>query len=216
MSEIRVNNITDTGGSTLLGRRNAIINGNFDVWHDVVAYEGLYQVSDQGEVKALERVRGQGHIHPEKIISGWTTQQGYQKVSLTDLEGKTSDHFIHRLVARAFISNPENKRCVNHIDGDKQNNLLDNLEWSTHSENEIHAYQIGLKSSSEKQKTATSKANKERRMLTMGQIEQIFELRKQGLPYPNIGNAIGISRSMVGFVLNGKRYADMTEELRAA
>lgn len=66
---------------------------------------------------------------------------------------------IHRLVAEAFIPNPENKRDVNHINGNKHDNRVENLEWLTHSENMKHAYKIGLNRISEKQSEAIKKAN---------------------------------------------------------
>ncbi len=69
---------------------------------------------------------------------------GYKYVSIK-IDNKTGKQYVHRLVAKHFIDNPENKKEVNHIDGDKSNNKLSNLEWVTRSENELHAHRIGLK-----------------------------------------------------------------------
>jgi hypothetical protein len=69
---------------------------------------------------------------------------GYQRVYITSLKGSRSGYFVHRLIALAFIPNPENKRCVNHIDGNKSNHSLDNLEGCTHKENSVHARRTGL------------------------------------------------------------------------
>ena len=68
----------------------------------------------------------------------------YEKVVLK-IDGKSTMKYIHRLVAEAFIPNPHNKATVNHIDGNKMNNCVSNLEWATQSENNYHSYQIGLK-----------------------------------------------------------------------
>jgi hypothetical protein len=70
-------------------------------------------------------------------------RDGYKKVYLT-VNGKTKGHFVHRLVAKTFIENPQNKPCVNHKDGNKTNNFVENLEWCTVSENVKHSYDKGL------------------------------------------------------------------------
>ena len=117
-----------------------------EVWIDVVGYEGLYQVSNLGRVKNLKRkvpyAKGMRTI-PERILRNHINECGYVYVRLyKDAKGKNIK--LHRIVAQAFIKNPENKRCVNHIDGNKQNNRAENLEWVTHSENMQHASDSGL------------------------------------------------------------------------
>ena len=106
-----------------------------EIWRDVVGYEGLYNVSDFGRVKSFHN----GKI----IIRKPAFSNGYLKVSLCK-DGSIRTHKIHTLVAKAFIPNPENKPSVNHIDGNKTNNCVENLEWSTQTENMQHASQIGL------------------------------------------------------------------------
>lgn len=130
-----------------------------EIWKSISGYEGLYEVSNLGQVKALARTHRNGHRHPQKMMSQSITR-GYPKVDLSDTEGKRRSIPVHRLVCAAFYSNPEGKKCVNHIDGDKQNNHVDNLEWATHSENELHAYRTGLKFSSDKHKKAVAQSNK--------------------------------------------------------
>lgn len=117
-----------------------------ETWKDIKGYEGVYQVSDFGRVKSLERIikvaspTRQSYV---KRLIGRTLKPvkdntGYIVVSL----GKHNNKAIHRLVAEAFISNPENKPHVNHIDGNKANNVLANLEWATVSENAIHSHRV--------------------------------------------------------------------------
>lgn len=118
-----------------------------EVWRDIPGYEGLYQVSTQGNVKSLRR--NGNFLKPRK------DHKGYMNVALT-WKCKSKHFKVHRLVALAFIPNPENKRTVNHIDGNKENNNLENLEWATHSENIIHANKIGLRKVSELQRKAAS------------------------------------------------------------
>lgn len=96
-----------------------------EIWKDIVGYEGLYQVSNLGNVKSLN-YRGTGK---EKVIS-LTNKAGYYLVSL-----KRTLYRVHRLVALAFIPNPENKPFVDHINGIRSDNRVENLRWCTNKEN---------------------------------------------------------------------------------
>ena len=116
-------------------------------------YEGLYQVSNLGRIKALERRkncnRGYGIIK-EHIMKQTNKNSNYYRVPLTD-NNHTKKYFsVHRLVAKTFIENPNNYKDVNHIDGDKTNNCEDNLEWCTRSYNIRHAFDTGLNPSKKK------------------------------------------------------------------
>lgn len=97
-------------------------------WREVAGYEGLYLVSDDGFVK--NEISGE-------ILKMYISPTGYARVSLS---GKVVS--LHRIVANAFIPNLENKPCVNHKDGNKLNNSVNNLEWCSHSENERHSYRV--------------------------------------------------------------------------
>lgn len=119
-----------------------------EIWKDIEGYEGLYQVSTYGNIKSLPKVRRNGtgtYIQKEKLLKPSNTSTGYKKVELCK-DGKRKSFKVHRLVAIAFIPNPDNKPEVNHIDGNKINNNIDNLEWVTSSENSVHAYETGLNS----------------------------------------------------------------------
>lgn len=106
-----------------------------EIWKDVEGYEGLYQVSNKGNVKSFYTNR---NLKPTRH------NKGYLMVGLTS-NHKTKTHFIHRLVAKAFLENLEQKKEVNHKDGDKTNNHIENLEWCTDVENRLHAYSMGLR-----------------------------------------------------------------------
>ena len=112
-------------------------------WSWVEGYEGMYSVSTTGVVKSCERFTIDGkHLMP-KEIKGGCYPNGYRFVCLRK-DGVNKNHMIHRLVAQAFIPNPYDLPEVNHKDGNKQNNRIENLEWCTRSENLNHAVQIGL------------------------------------------------------------------------
>lgn len=97
-------------------------------WKDVDGYDGLYKVSTLGRVKGKYRIKSQQD-----------NGKGYLMVRLNK-NGESRWHLVHRLVAKAFIENPQNKPTVNHIDGNRKNNKFNNLEWATYSENNLHSY----------------------------------------------------------------------------
>lgn len=107
---------------------NNIIKIKEVIWKDIKGFEGLYQVSNTGKVWSISR----GQIRKTRL-----DKDGYERLDLTK-EGKSYTRFVHRLVAEAFLENPENKSEVNHIDCIRTNNNLENLEWVTHAENMAH------------------------------------------------------------------------------
>lgn len=117
------------------------------VWRSVPGYVGLYEVSSCGLVRSLDRrdtsSNGQRRYYAGRLLNWWLSVGGYPEVSLCH-RGRKSFRRVHRLVAMAFIPNPEGKPEVNHIDGDKTNNRVENLEWATRSENHQHACDTGL------------------------------------------------------------------------
>lgn len=104
-----------------------------EIWKDVIGFEGIYKISSFGNLKNKKR-----------LLTNTLDKDGYVRNSLYK-NGKVKHTKRHRLVAIAFIKNPLNKKSVNHIDGNKLNNNISNLEWATHQEQEIHAYKNGLK-----------------------------------------------------------------------
>lgn len=104
-----------------------------EMWADVLGWEGIYQISDQGRLKSFK-------VYPEGVILKLNNCKGdYFRVVLQSI-GKTRKSIsVHRLVAEHFIPNPQRLPEVNHIDGNKQNNRADNLEWCTRKDNLAHA-----------------------------------------------------------------------------
>jgi hypothetical protein len=110
-----------------------------EIFKNVKGYEGIYQVSNLGNVKSLNYHRGK----KEKILKPGMDLGGYLILTLCK-NRKRENKTLHRLVAIAFIPNPENKATVNHINGVKTDNCVSNLEWNTYSENHLHAHKTGL------------------------------------------------------------------------
>jgi predicted nucleic acid-binding protein len=117
-----------------------------EIWKEIQNYEGLYQISNLGNVKSLERLKSNGkgmqRVY-EKILIPGKDRKKYLVCNLSK-NNKHKTIKIHRLVAKNFVENPNNKIQVNHIDGNKNNNAYDNLEWVTNKENREHACKLGL------------------------------------------------------------------------
>ena len=105
----------------------------------VKGFEGLYEVNSTGQVFSIV-----SDAHRRKReLKQYPNENGYMKVNLYDTDGNCKKKYVHRLVAEAFIPNPENKKIVNHIDCNVKNNCVENLEWCTQSENILHAVKLG-------------------------------------------------------------------------
>ena len=118
-----------------------------EIWRDISEFKGFYQISNMGRVRRIADYSNQNShwkLKEPRILNNRVSSTGYLRVVLS-INGKHYDRYIHRLVANEFVDNPYGYKEVNHLDGDKTNNKADNLEWCTRSQNNSHAYKIGLK-----------------------------------------------------------------------
>lgn len=114
-----------------------------DLLFDIPGYEGLYSITMKGDVYSWGNGKSFTSDGKLKYIKQSLKTNGYFQVKLFK-DGVRKYYIVHRLVAKTFVPNPDNKPEVNHIDGNKQNNHASNLEWVTSRENQLHAFQLGL------------------------------------------------------------------------
>lgn len=167
-----------------------------EIWAYIKGYEGLYQISNYGRIKSFAiRKYSTGAM----ILKPKLAKNGYLMVSLN--KNRKGRYFlIHRIVAQTFIPNPENKSTVNHKDGNKFNNCVENLEWQTQSENNHHAVNTGLSKSGEDCTFAK---------LTKEDVKFIREhYMPRDLEYSGaaLAKKFNVSTSCINLILHGKTY----------
>lgn len=169
-----------------------------EYWKPIKNFE-RYEVSNYGNVRSLDYTyvnkKGviqhfKGQLLKQSITKVHGKKDGYCVVNLR-LNGKTNVKLVHRLVAETFIDNPLNKPTVNHIDGNKRNNKVENLEWATYYENNVHAINNGLKPQSYKNRKITQ-------CDTNGNIIRVFHSCIEA------SKATGINRSCISSCINGR------------
>lgn len=167
-----------------------------EVWKDIKGYEGQFQVSNLGRVKSLCRKVSFGKNYrtiPEKIRKNQKHTSGYEAIVLA-YKGKNI--YIHRLVANAFISNPKNLKFVNHINGKKTDNRVENLEWCTPKENCAHALKIGC----------LKNIIGSNHHLTVLNEKQVIEIRSKYIPkkytQKMLGDEYGVSSFVIRDIVN--------------
>jgi hypothetical protein len=171
-----------------------------EIWKDIKGYEGLYQVSNLGNVKSLSYRNHTSFSERELILKPWCLK-GYKGISLTR-NNKPRRRLLHRLVAQAFIPNPENKPEVNHKDFDHGNNYVENLEWMTHLENICHAAKGGRFPDRRGIKNCKVKLTEKQ----VHQIRSIWKNHKSNNTQSDIGRMFNVSKNHVYNILVRKYW----------
>lgn len=162
--------------------------------HDSIPYlKDLYTINSKGEIFS---------DNTGKMKTRNKSNTEYQLINLMCENGRKKTFKVHRLVLMAFcpIDNPEKKE-VNHIDGNKKNNCLDNLEWCTSSENQKHAFKTGLQHARRGEQSNFSKLSQE-------DVDKIFFLRKAGYTQQKIADTVGCTRNNISLILNYKTWSN--------
>lgn len=168
-----------------------------EIFKDVIGYEGIYQISNLGNIKSLSRCvvrsNNRNFITKTKINKNHICDTGYYAIRLKKL-GVSKIFKVHRLIAVAFMPNTENKPQINHIDGNKLNNDISNLEWCTNKENAIHAYKNKLSNPSTKIAVEFTKVKV---------IDTVTDITYNSII--EASKAVGYSRSHTSLMLNGTK-----------
>lgn len=172
-----------------------------EIWKSIKGFENYYEISNFGRVKALEITRtnslGRKTTYKERILKG-TDHKGYRRVTL-NLNGY-HHKLVHRLVAEAFISNPENKSQVNHKDFDTKNNNVNNLEWNTELENITHA----VKGNRLNDRNGELNSNNK---LTKNQVKEIrSKYNNSTQKLDEIGQKYNVTGRTIGLILRNETW----------
>lgn len=166
-------------------------------WKKIPGYK-YYFVSNLGRVKSTN---DKGNWGDGRILKVIVRESGYCVVNLwsyRDGDKKMKQHRVHKLVAESFVPNPENKPIVNHIDGNKENNSANNLEWCTHSENMIHSYENGLHNVEKGKKT--TKLNED-------QVREIRErYEKENISQANLAKDYPVCEGQIRRIVNKESW----------
>ena len=162
------------------------------IWREIPSLEGRYEASENGDIR---------HVTNHKPRRARRNKYGYLQMnfSLNDGTGKAKTILVHKLIAETFIENPNNLPYINHKDGDKTNNHVDNLEWCTASENIKHAFDTGLAVNPKGDKSPLARFTNE-------QVREIRYMYGKGVSETSLAILLGVSQSTIGRIVRGERY----------
>lgn len=176
------------------------------LWHPAPGYYGRYEITRDGRVRSLPRFVNSPAAGGQRKISGKAIAiqlvKGYPAFLARGEDGKKTTAYLHRLIAMAFVPNPDGKPHVNHIDGDKANFDPANLEWVTRAENMQHAHDTGLMPPSTIGPGEDSPAAK----LDWDEVNEIRSLLRDGLSHRAIAARFGVKKGAIGCIARNETW----------
>ncbi|API90291.1 hypothetical protein BKP56_07050 [Marinilactibacillus sp. 15R] len=175
-----------------------------EVWQPITGFYN--EVSNLGRVRSVKHKAGNGKIYKSKILKPVVTNSGYVNVAIINKSEGNITKRLHRVVAEAFIPNPENKPEINHIDGNKENNEVSNLEWVTSKENKRHAWENDLQVSVKGSEKPLAKLKEE-------DIASIRKEYREGCIQMELAEKYGVARQTISSIVNMKAWKHVAEEV---
>lgn len=172
-----------------------------EVWKDIPNYEGLYQASNLGRIKSLDRYvisKDYKSFRKGKIKKPSVHENNYLYVILSN-KSVEKHKLVHRLIAETFLDNPNNYSVVNHINGNKQDNKVENLEWCNHQQNSQKAWEMGLYPK-KKEKTHSTKKVKVIQKDLQGNIIKIWD------SITEVNKKLKINTTQISNCIKNKKY----------
>lgn len=165
-----------------------------EIWKNINGFKENYQVSSFGRIRNIKKINSKN----KGVLKLSTVKHGYNTVVIPMICGKYNMVNVHRIVALTFIPNPENKKTVNHINGIKTDNMVENLEWATYSENNKAAYKTGLN-------VVKIGQNHQKAILTNKEVLEIREKRKYKT-LKELGVEYNIHFTSIHYIVKGKTW----------
>jgi len=177
-----------------------------EIWKEIKEYEGIYEASNTGLIRSIDRESKHNiaittFVRKGKLLNSTPKKSGYLRVFLSK-NNKVKTFYVHRLVAECFLEKTNNKNQVNHLNGIKSDNRIENLEWCTKTENIKHGFDTGLLNCGEK--SIFSKLNEEK-------VLQIVDLRKKGYKLIELSEKFDVTKMTIMRILNGTNWARTTK-----
>jgi hypothetical protein len=189
-----------------------------ETWKEIEGFKGNYLVSDLGRVKSsyaiIVRKDGTNHTRVSKILKPGIDNKGYSRVAMMH-EGRLITKKVHRLVAAAFVPNPERKPQVNHLSGVKTDNRIENLEWVTNDENIKHAIDNGIikmSYSADERRRSVNKVIKRGSLNGVSKLteKEVTEIKRDYIPGVNTRKMLGVkynvSFTTIKDIVNGRTW----------
>lgn len=172
-----------------------------EIWKPVKGFESYYEVSNKGKVRTVERyieLTTHKYLKKQKILTQFEDGRGYMHVKLYDGKGKSKSLTVHRIVGLTFLDNLNNLSEINHIDYNKLNNCVSNLEWMTRGDNIKHSYL------NRDPKTYKGSGNKNAKLTEDDVLNIRKEYKEIKTTYKNLANKYNVGITLVGYIINNK------------
>jgi hypothetical protein len=172
-----------------------------EIWKPIKGYEDYYEVSTKGRIRTIERyitLPTHKYLKKQKLLTQFIDGRGYFHIKLYDGSGKPKSTTVHRVVAITFLDNPNNLLEINHIDHNKHNNCLDNLEWVSRGENIKHSYVH------RDPKTYKGSGNKNSKLTEQEVIDIRSEYKTGTVTYKKLAIKYNVGITLIGYIINNK------------